>query len=247
MKTKSSIGKTAASFVAGGALVASLYANAVYVPQQERALEADLQSELALLASGESELVSSGDGFTVTEAVKAAKVLAVEGNISKTVSSEGAVVTVASVEQEVGSAYTDAVVTVASAEPATDLLAKDKSETAEGKVGPNGEVLFTTSDGRAVWGSPRSAGFGGLAELASNPLTTLNNSGNLPSAQDLMGPVGSPLAVGPRGTAGGGGGAGVAAKAASSGAGGVGAAASSGGGGGGGAASLTAPREAGKP
>jgi hypothetical protein len=231
MKTKSSIGKTAASFVAGGALVASLYANAVYVPQQERALEADLQSELASLASGESELVSSGDGFTVTEAVKAAKVLAVEGNISKTVSSEGAVVTVASVEQEVGSAYTDAVVTVASAESAPDLLAKDKSETDEGKVGPDGEVLFQTPSGGAVWGSPRTTGIGSLAKLASNPLTTLNDSAKLPSVQALMGPVGSPLVVSPRGAAVGGGGAGVAAKTASSGAGLVGAAAASGGGG----------------
>jgi hypothetical protein len=245
MKTKSSIGKTAASFVAGGALVASLYANAVYVPQQERALEADLQSELALLASGESELVSSGDGFTVTEAVKAAKVLAVEGNISKTVSSEGAVVTVASVEQEVGSAYTDAVVTLASAESAPDLLAKEESETDTGKVGPNGEVLFQTQSGGAVIGLPGPTGFGSLAVLSSSPLVKIggtSSKASLPDLREVLSPVGSPLVVSPAGAASGGAGAGVSTKTASSGAGLVGAAAASGGGGAGsGDGSVVAP------
>ena len=193
MKTKSSIGKTAASLVAGGALAASLYANAVYVPQQERTLEENLQSELASILAGESELVSSGDGFTVTEAVKAAEVLAVEEKISQTVSVEGAVVTVASVEQEVVSAYTDAVEIVAQNPP------PQTTRPPEDKLDPDGNDLRT---GEAfgplapVLGFGANFGVGKIGAILSSPLANSGTGGaGLPGVAGAVGsnPAGAPL------------------------------------------------------
>lgn len=67
MKNKPSVAKKVASVVAGTALAASLYANAVYQPRNESALEQALDRELQTVVKGEAEVTLAGDGFVVVE------------------------------------------------------------------------------------------------------------------------------------------------------------------------------------
>jgi hypothetical protein len=67
MNSKPSIAKKVASVAAGTALAASLYANAVYQPRNESALEQALDRELQAVVSGDAELTLVSDGFVVVE------------------------------------------------------------------------------------------------------------------------------------------------------------------------------------
>jgi hypothetical protein len=67
MKSKPSIAKKVASVAAGTALAASLYANAVYQPRNESALEQALDRELQAVVNGDAELKGLSDGYVVVE------------------------------------------------------------------------------------------------------------------------------------------------------------------------------------
>ncbi|MGB0579652.1 MAG: hypothetical protein ACPGVU_08130 [Limisphaerales bacterium] len=67
MKTKTSVMKKTASVVAGGALLASLYANAVLVPQGEQAMTRKVATQIQALESGDAEFIAEANGFTVVE------------------------------------------------------------------------------------------------------------------------------------------------------------------------------------
>lgn len=60
--------------VAGGALVASLYANAVIVPQNDAALQSELDQQVESIVKGNAELQATAEGFRVVERQPVAKV-----------------------------------------------------------------------------------------------------------------------------------------------------------------------------
>ena len=59
--------KKTASVVAGGALLASLYANAVLVPQSEQTVLQRVDTQIKALENGDAEFVAEADGFKVIE------------------------------------------------------------------------------------------------------------------------------------------------------------------------------------
>lgn len=67
MKKNKSVTKKIVSMTAGGVLLASLYANAVYVPQNNRAVERELDRQQQTIQAGQVEFVDGADGFKVTE------------------------------------------------------------------------------------------------------------------------------------------------------------------------------------
>lgn len=69
MKKNPSVAKKIASVTAGTVLAASLYANAVYQPRNQSALESALNNELQAVVAGEAGVQAIGDGFVVTERV----------------------------------------------------------------------------------------------------------------------------------------------------------------------------------
>jgi hypothetical protein len=177
MKTKSSVGKTVASLVAGGALAASLYANVVYVPQQERSLEENLQSELASLIAGDSELVSTEGGFTVTEAEKAAAaVVAEEQSVQLTDVEDVEVFASVEIEGAPLSAYSDAVTVVAQA------------------VDQDGNPIVgggTPVVGPGVLGFGANFGIGSIGSIMSSPLANIGApGGGLPDVGQALGSIG---------------------------------------------------------
>lgn len=108
MKTKTSVTKKAASVVAGGALLAALYANAVLVPQNEQAVKQQVDSQIQSLVSGEAEFVAEADGFKVVEVAAqqksevrqlAAEIAKLQAEIEEQEAAQGASVEVASVAQ----------------------------------------------------------------------------------------------------------------------------------------------------
>jgi len=108
MKTKTSVTKKAASVVAGGALLAALYANAVLVPQNEQAVKQQVDSQIQSLVSGEAEFVAEADGFKVVEVAAqqksevrqlAAEIAKLQAEIEEQEAAQGASTEVASVAQ----------------------------------------------------------------------------------------------------------------------------------------------------
>jgi hypothetical protein len=189
MKTKSSVGKTVASLVAGGALAASLYANVVYVPQQERSLEENLQSELASLIAGDSELVSTEGGFTVVEAEKAAAAVVAGGQSVQLSGIEDTENSVASVQIQGAplSAYNDAVTVVAQA------VDQDGNPIVGGGGGGGGGGPV----GGGVLGFGANFGIGSIGSILSSPLADVGAvvGGGLPNVGQAAGgiEVGAPI------------------------------------------------------
>lgn len=67
MKTNKSVTKKVASGAAGVALAATLYANAVYVPQNQEAARAELNAGVAAVLDGRADFVAKSDGYQVVE------------------------------------------------------------------------------------------------------------------------------------------------------------------------------------
>lgn len=67
MKTNKSVTKKVASGAAGVALAATLYANAVYVPQNQEATRAELNAGVAAVLDGRADFVAKADGYQVVE------------------------------------------------------------------------------------------------------------------------------------------------------------------------------------
>jgi len=83
MKENKSVIKGVASIVAGGALAASLYANAVFVPQNDAALQRELDQQVEAIVKGKAEFQAAADGFRVVERQPASKVATLTEEISK--------------------------------------------------------------------------------------------------------------------------------------------------------------------
>jgi hypothetical protein len=67
MKKNKSVTKKIVSMTAGGVLLASLYANAVYVPRNNQATDQELERQAQTILAGQVEFVEGADGFKVTE------------------------------------------------------------------------------------------------------------------------------------------------------------------------------------
>lgn len=160
MNSKPSIAKKVASVAAGTALAASLYANAVYQPRNESALEQALDRELQAVVSGDAELTLVSDGFVVVERAPVAA-----QDTSKLVQE------IAQLEAEMQSSSREATEKLAAVEKGSAYRSDKVVKVAQGGGGLGG--------GSGLGGSiPGIAGFsvgatiGSLATILSSPFIT---------------------------------------------------------------------------
>ena len=181
MKNKPSIAKKVASVAAGTALAASLYANAVYQPRNESALEQALDRELQAVVSGEAEVKAMGDGFVVVERAPVQE-RNVDGLVSEIAQLEAEMVanTQAASEQLVAAYAQKDVVTVAQAPPPGSAVAVGSEDNpADRRPGDPGGIATYEQIRQAaqaisrIHGVPIGATIGTLAQICSNPLVSL--------------------------------------------------------------------------
>lgn len=148
-------------------MAASLYANAVYQPRNESALEQALDRELQAVVSGEADMQVVGDGFVVVERpvvseVKTDKLIAEIAQLEAemTASSETAA-------QQLSAAYeAGKVETVAQRQPATD--SDDSTAT-----GPTTQQIARAAQViQRISGIPVGQTIGTLASIISNPFVS---------------------------------------------------------------------------
>jgi hypothetical protein len=152
-----------ASVAAGTVLAASLYANAVYQPRNESALEQALDRELQAVVNGSAELSASGDGFIVTERGAAANAPA--GDLQKEIAQlEAEIVSnTRSANQQLAAAYENgSVATVAQARRGTG---NDNDATTPS----SSEIARAAAVINRISGIPVGQSIGTLAAIASNP------------------------------------------------------------------------------
>lgn len=169
MKLNSSIAKIAASTFAGGVLAASLYANAVYVPQQHQTLEENLQSELAAIVAGDAELAPVADGFQVREieVTKAAVEAVAAAEVAEV--AETAAVEVQGEQEEVSVVATS----LSAYDSLTAVVAGPVKEPGTGNQRP--------------LGTPGSFGVGSLGSILASPQVPVEpGSTDLPSVVEAV-------------------------------------------------------------
>lgn len=122
MKTNKSVTKKVASGAAGVALAATLYANAVYVPQNQEAARAELNAGVAAVLDGRADFVAKADGYRVVE-----RSAEIEKLVDEIASLQGEIEQVGS-QQEGRAGYASSVVRTAQAGGAKEVSYEEAIE-----------------------------------------------------------------------------------------------------------------------
>jgi hypothetical protein len=162
MKNKPSVAKKVASVVAGTALAASLYANAVYQPRNESALEQALDRELQAVVKGEAEVTLAGDGFVVVERAPVSA-----QDTSKLVEE------IAQLESEMKSVSRDAAEKMAAAYKPGQATQLAQARPPRGAVGGLGGAGGGAGGALGITGFNVGATIGSLASVLSSPFITV--------------------------------------------------------------------------
>lgn len=155
--------KNAVSVVMGTLLAASIYANAVYVPQNQDVLKTQLGTEVAAVNSGDKVLVPASDGYVVRERLVQPEVQAVareESDLAE--QTERLMAEIAKLEQAMEKGE--------SVEAASPEVAAYSSEGVERVAQTFQQIASTASQISTITGLPIGATIGSLSAILADPL-----------------------------------------------------------------------------
>jgi hypothetical protein len=163
MKKNPSVAKKIASLTAGTVLAASLYANAVYQPRNQSALESALNNELQAVVAGEAGVQAIGDGFVVTERVASSSPVVEDQLIQQIAALEVEMAAnSAEVQEQIAAAY-DSKQTVRVAQTTK------KKDTGTGSTVSDSQIRAAAQVISRISGVPVGQTIGTLAAIISNP------------------------------------------------------------------------------
>ena len=174
MKKNPSVAKKIASVTAGTVLAASLYANAVYQPRNQSALESALNNELQAVVAGEAGVQAIGDGFVVTERVASSSPVVEDQLIQQIAALEVEMAAnSAEVQEQIAAAYdSKQTVRVAQAEKKKDKKGGASSTGAAASTGAaptDAQIAAAAQWISRISGVPVGQTIGTLAAIISNP------------------------------------------------------------------------------